>query len=459
MSNALEAAALAAVQRHGLIKKGDTVIAALSGGADSMALFHFLFTHRDALGITLQAAHVNHGLRGENAVRDADFAALQCRTRGVTLHTVTLCPPPAANEEWAREERYAFFDTLSRDGAKIATAHTADDDAETVLFRLARGTNSRGVCGIPYRRGAYIRPLLDVTRSEVEAYCREYALDYVTDETNCSDAYARNIVRHYALPALNRVNSEATRAVHRFAGEMKKQQAYIDEQAEALLQNAQYADGWRAETLAAAHAVVRTAALAMLVQQQVSAHRRYVQLLDECVLRGSGSVQLSKGKTFAVRQGVLRLLPSPAAASQAVDLPFAEGSYAFAGGTVNISAVKSKISLNSLQNAKKGLNFYGDYDKIQSMNCRLRTRRSGDSFTFAQRKVTKTLKKWFNEQKMTPEQRAAWPLLAAGSCVIWMPNCGFAAQAAADENSRRTVKIEYIPAGEEKGEAADATGY
>ena len=164
-------------RRQGLFKSGDRVIAACSGGADSMALLLFLLRHRRTLEIEVLATHVNHGIRGETARRDADFVADFCRRNGVELFLYDAVQegievPPRPSEDWARGLRYGWFDELAaREEAVIATAHTMSDQAETVLFRMARGTGLHGLTGIPPRRGCYVRPCLCLTRADTEAYC------------------------------------------------------------------------------------------------------------------------------------------------------------------------------------------------------------------------------------------------------------------------------------------------
>ena len=164
--------------------------AAVSGGADSMALLRVLLELREAFGYTLSACHVNHGLRGETADRDEAFVRAECARLGVPLTVfrpadVGMAVPPHAGEDWARRLRYACFAQLLAGGIDcIATAHTATDQAETLLFRLARGTGLHGAGGIRPRRPGYCRPLLGLTRVETEALCAAFEQGWVTDETN-----------------------------------------------------------------------------------------------------------------------------------------------------------------------------------------------------------------------------------------------------------------------------------
>lgn len=162
-------------RRQGLFKSGDRVIAACSGGADSMALLLFLLRHRRTLEIEVLATHVNHGIRGETARRDADFVADFCRRNGVELFLYDAVQegievPPRPSEDWARGLRYGWFDELAaREEAVIATAHTMSDQAETVLFRMARGTGLHGLTGIPPRWGNTISGMRRTTRTSMRA--------------------------------------------------------------------------------------------------------------------------------------------------------------------------------------------------------------------------------------------------------------------------------------------------
>ena len=170
--------------REGLLQPGAPLhlAAAVSGGADSMALLLLLRQLQPKFGYTLSACHVNHGLRGQSADRDEAFVRAECARLGVPLrvfHAAELAPPPAhAGEDWARRLRYTAFAQLKGQGIDaIATAHTANDQAETLLLRLARGTGLHGAGGIRPRRGCYLRPLLCLSRTETEeigrASCRE----------------------------------------------------------------------------------------------------------------------------------------------------------------------------------------------------------------------------------------------------------------------------------------------
>lgn len=199
---------------------GLRVAAAVSGGADSMALLRLLLLVQPQVGFQLSACHVNHGLRGQAADRDEAFVRAECARLGVPLQVFSApkeAVPDNASEDWARQLRYGHFESQLAQGIdRVATAHTATDQAETLMFRLARGAGLHGAAGIRPVRGAYLRPLLGLTRAETEAVCQALGQLWVTDETNHSDAYARNRLRHAALPALRGVNAGAERNLARF---------------------------------------------------------------------------------------------------------------------------------------------------------------------------------------------------------------------------------------------------
>ena len=193
------------VLREKLLCPGEPLhlAAAVSGGADSMALLRILLALQPEFGFVLSACHVNHGLRGETADRDEAFVRAECARLGVPLrvfHAAEMAdevglPSEHAGEDWARRLRYACFARLCGEGIDVvATAHTANDQAETLLLRLARGTGLHGAAGIRPKRGCYLRPLLALTRQDTESFCRAAGQAWVTDETNATDAYARNRV-------------------------------------------------------------------------------------------------------------------------------------------------------------------------------------------------------------------------------------------------------------------------
>lgn len=454
--NEFEARTAAYIEQHHMLRKGDTVIVALSGGADSMALFHFLFTWRERLGITLRAAHVNHGLRGAAADADAAFVRAQCAARGVPLEEMRLTAPKNAGEAWGREQRYLFFSRLSqRFGARVATAHTASDNAETVLFRLARGSSVRGAAGIPPVREVYIRPLLWALRAQIEEYLSQQSIPHVTDATNETDTYARNRIRHGVLPALEGAHPGAQQNLARFATEMTELSAYLDAQAEALLARAQLElsvylpsgtpPAYDARTLAQAPPPVRRAAIAHLIGQVSPQKTLLVVKADQALCAGAGAVQLGRDTVFAVRQGRASVetpaLSAPQGKTEWLGA-FSPGDQRAPGGLLlSVRVFNYEKTVNSGKDAGNHLKFCADYDIIQDNVC-FRTKRPGDVFCPAGRGVTKPLKKWLSEQKVPQSVRGLLPVLAAGETILWAPGFGFAEGLVADGRTQTAVTIE-----------------
>ena len=200
--------------KYGMLPSGGAVICAISGGADSVCLLHILKEIAPTRSFELYAVHFNHCLRGAESDRDEHFVRELCRKLNVELFCCSGDVKGYAEnnglgiEEAARILRYRFFEeTAGRiPGSRVATAHNADDNAETVLMNLARGAGLKGLCGIPPVRDIYIRPLLCMSREEINAYLEKHCLEHVEDSTNAENIYTRNRLRHEVIPVLKGMN-------------------------------------------------------------------------------------------------------------------------------------------------------------------------------------------------------------------------------------------------------------
>ena len=217
------------IREQELISEGDRVICALSGGADSVAMLFALYLLKEKLGIFLEAAHFNHHLRGEESQRDEDFVRDFCARYDIPLHVGggQVQPGKKGLEAAARDARYAYLQSL--DG-KIATAHTADDNAETVLLHLIRGTGLKGLGGIAPKRGKLIRPMMSTTRQEVEGFLAEWSLPHVEDSSNDTDAFLRNRVRHHLMPLLRQENPRIGENLSKLALRLRLDEEYLAQQ-------------------------------------------------------------------------------------------------------------------------------------------------------------------------------------------------------------------------------------
>ena len=242
-----------------MVQPGDRVICAVSGGADSVALLFGMYLLKDTLDIRLEAAHFNHGLRGAESDGEEEFVRQLCHRYDIPLHVGSgqVVAGKKGLEAAARDARYRYFATL--DG-KIATAHTADDNAETVLMHLVRGTGLKGLGGIAPINGQLIRPMLTITRQQVLAFLEEYNLHYCTDSSNLTDAFLRNRLRHGVMPLLKAENPSFAENVSAMAMRLRQ-----DEQ--ALSQAADYAKLPDVATLRQLPAAVRSRMLEQFLKE------------------------------------------------------------------------------------------------------------------------------------------------------------------------------------------------
>ena len=215
-------------KEYQLISKGDTVVCAVSGGADSMALLWALYLLKEEWDLNLCAAHFNHHLRGAESDRDEAFVRDFCAGYGIPLHvgSARVVAGEKGLEAAARDARYDFLRTLP---GKIATAHTADDNAETLLLHLIRGTGLKGLGGITPVRGNLIRPMLHVTREDVEQFLAEYAVDHIHDSSNSTDAFLRNRLRHHVMPLLKQENPRLAQNLSAMALRLREDEAALQE--------------------------------------------------------------------------------------------------------------------------------------------------------------------------------------------------------------------------------------
>lgn len=214
------------ISRYQMLQPGDHVVCAVSGGADSVALLFAMYLLREKLQITLSAAHFNHRLRGEESDRDEAFTRQLCDRLDIPLAVGAgdIVPGKKGLEAAAREARYAFLKTLP---GKIATAHTANDNLETVLMHLVRGTGLKGLGGIAPVNGCLIRPMLDITRQEILDFLSEYHLAYVTDSSNAQNIFMRNRLRMQVIPLLEQENPNLAQSVTQLAQRLRYDDAVL----------------------------------------------------------------------------------------------------------------------------------------------------------------------------------------------------------------------------------------
>ena len=298
-------------RREGLLEPDGLVVCAVSGGADSVAMLHCLLSLRDSLGIRVTAAHFNHCLRGADSEEDEAFVRRLCASWEIPLAVgrgdVAARAGEAGEsiEEAARRMRYDFL--LAQPGL-VAVAHNADDQVETVLLNLIRGTGLRGLAAMAPRQGRIIRPLLSVTRQEIEAYLAEQNLPHREDGSNGQDDALRNRLRHHVTPLLRQENPNLASTVGRMTALLRQDEDYLREQTRILLEQAAGPDGYDCRVLREASPVLRRRAIREILEipKPSMAHVEAVErLLWD--LSGTAAVTLPGNLEARRTYGVLRL--------------------------------------------------------------------------------------------------------------------------------------------------------
>ncbi len=434
-----------------MLHRGDRVIVALSGGADSSALLHFLTTVRKEFGFDIYACHVNHQLRGKEADKDESFTRELCKKLDVKLFVLRADVAAEAKrlkistELCGREIRYQWFERKANElDAKIATAHTASDQLETILLNLTRGSGLAGLCGIPPVRGNIIRPLIEVTREEVEAYCLENGISYVTDSTNLTRAYTRNRLRLDAVPVLKSVNPSVERTAAAQTGRLREVQDFLQVSASGLLTRAQCGEGYAADVLKNTHPALRHEAFRLIfAEYAIIPEAKHIELLDKIVYNG-GALELKRDIFAVCREGVFyaEKKAAPVMAPVTETYPMCPGETLEIQHKIISTAVMNIDEFHNHQKNEKFL-FHNslDYDTIP-LTVHFRTRRPGDVFSPAGRHCTKTVKKLMTELKIPQEQRGSRLLLAEGSRILWFEGIGAAQRCRISPDTRRVLVID-----------------
>ena len=395
--------------------KGDVVAVALSGGKDSMCLFHLLSAQKNQLGIDVVAINVEHGIRGEQSLKDTAFVKEYCLKLGVPLlpYSVDAITHAQDNklslEQSARQLRYeCFYDAITKGACtKIATAHHLSDNAESILFNLFRGSGSAGVGGIDENfNGQIVRPLLEVSKQEIDEYVAQNNLPFVTDQTNFDDDYTRNFIRLNIIPQIKKIFPDFEKSVSRFSQVIKADDEYLNDLASDLLKGDD--DAYYVALPCPKPIFARACILAMknfgITKDWEKTH---IDGTFELTNKQNGaSVDLPKN-VVAVREydKIVFYKKTDLATSQGFAFDFGE----FLVGDTLVSIKKAQSP-----DLKSGL--FIDFDKVDK-NAVIRTPADGDVFTkFGG--GTKKLCDYFTDVKIPKRLRAQIPVLALDSQVL-----------------------------------------
>ncbi len=456
---------LQTVFKYNMISSGDKVLAAVSGGADSVCMLHILNRLKSDLGFQLACAHVNHGLRGEAADKDEKFVKDLCKRLGIKCYTKTVDVAVLAEkekltvEEAGRIVRYDFFAELKEKHgfSKVATAHNKNDNAETVLMRIIRGTGIDGLSGILYKReDGVIRPILDVSRAEIEEYCKIYNLEYCTDATNFDNDYTRNKIRNELIPFIEReFNSRVSDSLVRLANSAEEDSGFMQGYAERLYArlgsplpgkspNAIHIESFKMVQRSIGARILRLAAEKSA--KGVKLERKHIDDIYNLLDKTTGtSIDLPRGIKVMVNYGWLTFEGTVDRHQVMLDT---DGFFTQIGigESVYLDGIDKNITLReeTAKTYKLKLNEIGvDLEKLGNQPLFLRSRREGDRMVLFSDGRTKKVKSIFIDEKIPKKDREKIPLLSTGDEVIAIVGSRVSEKYKLTKDSERALVIEY----------------
>jgi tRNA(Ile)-lysidine synthase len=470
------------ILRQELIQAGDRVGVAVSGGADSVALLRLLLELRKDLGIVLSVVHLNHQLRGEESEGDEQFVKAFALDHKLEFYGERIAVKPHAQskhlslEAAGRELRYGYFHRLLDQNCvdRIATAHSLDDQAETILLRLVRGTGTRGLAGIypklnilaaslPSRTAGaafIVRPLLNTSRKELEAYLGEIAQEWREDSSNLDPRFSRNRVRSGILPWLEENLNPSVRNTLAEAAEVaRSEEEYWENQVRDLLPKISVQDSNTPATqldlpalrelpLALQRRVLRAVGAPLGIHLEFQHVERILQLVNEKSTRGPFSIPGgSVGKSGGTNNDRLRFQPENFAASPTHS------------GFAYVLPVPGRIVVNEIQTAFHATLIpvgaaegYNPQESADLMDARLLARklqvrnwREGDRFWPAHTKAPRKIKQLLQERRVTGPERKVWPVIVSGDEIVWMRGFPLPAHLRSKNGSSSAVKIQEVP--------------
>ena len=441
------------IRKNKLVKKGNSVVLGVSGGADSICMLKLLSDLQKRLGISLYVLHINHMIRGEEADQDAAFVKKICTKFKVPHRVINVDVPALAEREGLSEEevgRYVRYDEFSKyayevGATKIAVAHNSNDNAETVLMNLARGTGIKGLGGIPPKREMedangnvveVIRPILCLSRKEIEYYLKENEIEYRNDSTNDSTDYTRNKIRLEIMPLLENINDNAMQNITNASNELADTSDYIEKDVdEAYEEFVTEEDGklFLSDESFAIDPIVLTGVIRKMIENIAG------KLKDITRIHVGDVVSLSEKQV-----------------GKKIDLPYSivaereyEGISMFSESNETESETKNKeviisfeeddfdrTSIEELKYTK-----WLDYDKIDDVV--VRTRQKGDYIVIDGDGATKKLKKYFIDEKIPRRERDEVLLVADGNHILWVVGYRISEDVKVTPDTKKVVKLEY----------------
>ncbi|WP_058486501.1 tRNA lysidine(34) synthetase TilS [Defluviitalea phaphyphila] len=444
------------IKKYNMITMGDKIIVGVSGGADSMCLLHLLKELSNELDFSITVVHVNHGLRGKDAQEDAEFVENICKEWGIAFNLYHIDIKKEAKKRKCSEEeagrilRYEIFEEERKkvNGNKIAIAHNMNDQAETVLMQLFRGSGLKGLGGISPVRGNIIRPLLEITREEIEDYCVKNHIEYRHDYTNDLNIYTRNKIRNEIIPLIKEnINPNIVKTLYNMSTIIKEEDIFLDKKAKSLLKEA-----------------IEKETKNYLVINNIK-FNSYDDVIKKRIIRIILEKLIGSLKDIASKHILDIIELSKKGTGKKINLPkklVVKTQYdelIFQLGETNIQNFFYKIDIPSslfieeigltietkLLNREKFTLFNQDvytksfdYDKIEGSLC-IRTRKPGDRIIL--KNGNKKLKDFFIDSKIPRDEREKIPLLADGNKILWVIGYRYSDAYKITANTNRILQV------------------
>jgi tRNA(Ile)-lysidine synthase len=457
------------IEKYHMLSEGAGILVGLSGGADSVALLEVLCDLQESWKLRIAALHVHHGVRQE-AWQDVEFCKHLCEEKGVVFYYEYADVPKLA-EEWGisveeagRKVRYKLFEEYRQklQFDLIAVAHHQNDQAETMLFQLFRGSGLRGMAGIPMQRGCIVRPLAGVSRKEIEEYLESRRQDFVVDATNLTDIYTRNKIRQHMLPLAEEIAPGAIANMNRTAAQLREIQEFMEEQAEKFLrENGQMEEQKgvlhiRTEPLREIHPALQKMVIMTAIEKAFYSRRDITEkhvhaILDLLHKDGEKNINLPKGGVVVKSYDRLTFQPQRMT-KNVTDAVFEQmeiqpnATYFLPDGRI----LETELILgNKIKNIPKSdcLKWF-DYDKITGVLV-LRNREKGDFLTINEHGARKKLQDYLINEKIPKSVRDELLVLADGPHIVWVPGMRISAYYKVTEQTQKILQV-YI-GGEEHG--------
>lgn len=462
------------IKKYGLINYGDGIVVGISGGYDSVCLLHILYSVTDEFKLKLYPVHINHMLRGEEAQRDEDFVRNFCSSLGLDLHVQKMDVAAKAKqerislEEAGRNVRYAEFNKVAQiEGAgKIAVAHSRNDQAETILMRIFRGTGIEGLRGIEYKRDNIIRPLLDVDRKQIESYARENGLEAVTDSSNQHTDYFRNRIRLNVIPEINlAVGADITENLLRLSKIVVADEDFLRYNAELYYKKALVSNDFQKSIeldlaeLKKMHNAIMSRVLRMAVSDTCGSLEGigyiHIENLMELVRNGrtGARIDIPHGIVGIKQYNTLEIRYKQAEKKKSFEHKLD------VDGKIYIDELKSEILVQKVnfetnnscyefinKNSDAYTKFI-DFDKLnlnENVDFVIRNRRDGDIFKPLNSNGTKKLKEYFIDNKIPRENRDGIPLIARNKEIIWIIGNKTSDNYKVTDNTKSVLMIKFI---------------